>query len=153
MKSQIHASKRLAAYLFVFAVALTGTAPALAQDADAPYATMNATQWEQLGHQLTQSLDSPVAQIKLETLQHINFFATHYSDKVDLTEAVTKLIEIYEDDSEEGFRILALTALNAFDDRSVMLYLSEAVQVEQSPRVRQLTLAALADYNARIAGP
>ena len=145
--------KRLAAYLFVFAVALAGTAPAFAQDADTPYATMDAAQWEQLSQQLTQSLDSPIAQIKLETLQHINFFATHYSDEVDLTGAVTKLIEIYEDDTEEGFRILALTSLHALGDRSVMLYLSDVVQTEQSPRVRQLTLAALADYNARMAGP
>ena len=145
--------QRLAAFFFVFAVALSATAPAFAQDADTPYATMDAQQWKQLSQQLTQSLDSPVAQIKLETLQHINFFASHYSEKIDLTGAVTKLIEIYEDDTEEGFRILALTSLHALGDRSVMLYLSEAVQVEQSPRVRQLTLAALADYNARTAGP
>ena len=145
--------KRLAAYLFIVAVALAGTAPAFAQDANTPYATMDAAQWKQLSQQLTESLDSPIAQIKQETLQHINFFATYYSDQIDLTEAVAKLIEIYEDDTEEGFRILALTSLHALDNRSVMLYLSDAVQTEQSPRVRQLTLAALADYNARIAGP
>ena len=145
--------KRLAAYLFVFAVALAGTAPAFAQNADTRYATMDALQWKQLSQQLTLSLDSPIAQIKLETLQHVNFFATYYSDKIDLTEAVTTLIEIYEDDMEEGFRILALTSLHALGDRSVMMYLSDVVQTEQSPRVRQLTLAALAEYNARTSGP
>ncbi len=145
--------KRLAAYLFVFAVALAGTAPAFAQNADSQYATMDGLQWKQLSQQLTLSLDSPIAQIKLETLQHVNFFATYYSDKIDLTEAVTTLIDIYENDMEEGFRILALTSLHALGDRSVMLYLSDVVQTEQSPRVRQLTLAALADYNARTSGP
>ena len=145
--------KRLTAYLFVFAVALAGTAPAFAQDADNQYATMDGLQWKQLSQQLTLSLDSPIAQIKLETLQHVNFFATYYSDKIDLNEAVTTLIEIYEDDTEEGFRILALTSLHALGDRSVMMYLSDVVQTEQSPRVRQLTLAALADYNARTSGP
>ena len=141
--------QRLAAYLFVIAVALGGTAPALAQDADTPYATMDATQWKHLSQQLTQSLDSPVAQIKLETLQHINFFATHYRDKIDLDEAVTTLIEIYENDTEEGFRILALTSLHAIGDRATMMYLSDTVQRESSPRVRALTLAALADYVAK----
>ncbi len=145
--------KRLAAYLFVFAVALAGTAPAFAQDADTPYATMDAAQWKQLSQQLTLSLDSPIAQIKQETLQHVNFFATYHNDKIDLTEAVTKLIGIYEDDTEEGFRILALTSLHALGDRSVMRYLSDVVRTEQSPRVRHLTLAALADYNARRASP
>ena len=144
--------KRLAAYLFVFAVALAGTAPAFAQNADTQYATMDGLQWKQLSQQLTLSLDSPIAQIRLETLQHVNFFATFHRDKIDLTEAVTTLIEIYEDDTEEGFRILALTSLHALGDRSVMLYLSDAVRTEQSPRVRHLTLAALADYNARPAG-
>ena len=145
--------KRLAAYLFIFTVALAATAPVFAQDADTPYATMNGLQWKQLSQQLTLSLDSPIAQIKQETLQNINFFATYHNDKIDLTEAVTKLIEIYEDDAEEGFRILALTSLHALNDRSVMLYLNDAVRTEQSPRVRQLTLAALADYNARTTGP
>ena len=145
--------KRLTAYLFVFAVALAGTAPAFTQNADSRYATMDGLQWKQLSQQLTLSLDSPIAQIKLETLQHVNFFATSYNDKIDLTEAVTKLIEIYEDDAKEGFRILALTSLHALNDRSVMRYLSNAVRTEQSPRVRQLTLAALADYNARTTGP
>ncbi len=145
--------KRLAAYLFIFAVALATTTPVFAQDADTPYATMNGLQWKQLSQQLTLSLDSPIAQIKQETLQNINFFATYHNDKIDLTEAVTKLIKIYEDDAEEGFRILALTSLHALNDRSVMRYLSEVVRTEQSPRVRQLTLAALADYNARTTGP
>ena len=145
--------KRLAAYLFVFAVALAGTAPAFAQDANNQYATMDGLQWKQLSQQLTLSLDSPIAQIKLETLQHVNFFATYYSDKIDLTEAVTTLIDIYENDMEEGFRILALTSLHALGDRSVMRYLSDVVQTEQSPRVRRLTLAALADYNTRRASP
>lgn len=145
--------KRLAAYLFIFAVALAATAPVFAQDADTKYATMNGLQWKQLSQQLTLSLDSPIAQIKQEALQNINFFATYHNDKIDLTEAVTKLIEIYEDDAKEGFRILALTSLHALNDRSVMRYLSNAVRTEQSPRVRQLTLAALADYNARTTGP
>ena len=145
--------KRLTAYLFVFAVALAGTAPAFAQNADSRYATMNGLQWKQLSQQLTLSLDSPIAQIKLETLQHVNFFATYYSDKIDLTEAVTTLIDIYENDREEGLRILALTSLHALGDRSVMMYLSDVVQTEQSPRVRRLTLAALAEYNARTSGP
>ena len=59
--------KRLTAYLFVFAVALAGTAPAFAQNADSRYATMDGLQWKQLSQQLTLSLDSPIAQIKLET--------------------------------------------------------------------------------------
>ncbi len=141
--------KRLSAYLFVFAVALAGTTSAFAQEAETSVATKNAQEGAQLSRQLILALDSPIDQIKLETLQLINFLAAFHSDEVDVTEAVPKLIEIYEIDATEGYRILALTGLHAMGERSVMRYLSETVRTERSPRVRALTLAALADYNAK----
>ena len=141
--------KRLSAYLFVFAVALAGTTSAFAQEAETSVVTKNAQEGAQLSRQLILALDSPIDQIKLETLQLINFLAAFHSDEVDLTEAVPKLIEIYEIDATEGYRILALTGLHAMGERSVMRYLSETVRTERSPRVRALTLAALADYNAK----
>lgn len=141
------ASKRFAAYLFAVAVLLGSSVPAFAQDTD--LATTDADRWEQLSRQLVASLDSPVDQIKQGTLQHINFFATYHKDDVDLSRAVPKLIDIYETDDNEGVRILALTSLNAIGHRSIMVYLSDTVQRESSPRVRELTLAVLADYVAR----
>ena len=140
--------KHLSAYLFVFAVALAGTTSAFAQEAETSVATKNAQEGAQLSRQLTLALDSPIDQIKLEALQLINFLGAFHSD-VDLTEAVPKLIEIYEIDATEGYRILALTGLHAMGERSGMRYLSETVRTERSPRVRALTLAALADYNAK----
>ncbi len=140
--------KRLSAYLFVFAVALAGTTSAFAQEAETSVATKHAQEGAQLSRQLILALDSPIDQIKLEALQLINFLGAFHSD-VDLTEAVPKLIEIYEIDATEGYRILALTGLHAMGERSVMRYLSETVRTERSPRVRALTLAALADYNAK----
>ena len=140
------ASKRVIAYLFIVAVAFAGTAPAFAQN---DFATKDANEWKQLSRQLVESLDSPIDQVKQGTLQHVNFFATYHKDDVDLSAAVPKLIDIYETDDNEGFRILALTSLHAIGDRSIMHYLSETVQRESSPRVRTLTLAALADYIAR----
>ena len=141
------ATKRFIAYLFAATVLLGSTAPAFAQNTE--FATKDATAWKQLSRQLVESLDSPIDQIKLGTLQHINFFAAYYKDQVDLSEAVPSLIDIYETDDHEGLRILALTSLNAIGDRSIMVYLSETVQRESSPRVRALTLAALADYVAK----
>ena len=141
------ANKRVAAYLFAVAVLFGSTAPALAQDTD--LATKDASEWKQLSHQLVESLASPILQVKQGTLQHINFFATYHKDDVDLTVAVPKLIDIYETDDNEGLRILALTSLHAIGDRSTMMYLSDIVQREASPRVRALTLAALADYVAK----
>ena len=141
------ASKRIAAFLFAAFVLLGSTTTAFAQTN--AFDTKDATEWKKLGQQLVTSLDSPIAQVQQGTLQHINFFATYHKDDVDLTEAVPKLIEIYETDDNEGLRILALTSLNAIGDRSIMHYLSESVERESSPRVRALTMAALADYIAK----
>ena len=141
------AIKRITAYLFAVAVLLGSSVPAFAHTTD--LATPDADSWEQLSRQLVASLDSPIDQVKQGTLQHINFFATYHKDDVDLTQAVPKLIDIYETDDNEGLRILALTSLNAIGHRSIMVYLSDTVQRESSPRVRELTLAVLADYVAR----
>ena len=88
------ASKRVIAYLFAAAILLGSTAPAFAQDTD--FATKDATAWKQLSSQLVESLDSPIMQIQQGTLQHINFFATYHQDEIDLSNAVPKLIDIYE---------------------------------------------------------
>ncbi len=149
------ASRRFYAYLLAGVLALAGAAPALAQAPDAPPTTaetihnLTAVGWANLGIQLTLSLDSPVEQIRQETLQHINFFATHYGDRVDFARAVPRLLRIYETDATEGYRIMALTALHAIGDAGAMQYLREALRWERSERVRRLTLAALADYAAR----
>lgn len=149
MQATLHTRTRFAAYLFVAAIALGSAAPALAQQTESSFATKTPAQWEQLSRQLVASLDSPVLQVRQGALQHINFFATNLRDQIDLDEAVPKLIDIYETDTNEGLRILALTGLHAIGDASVMRYLSETVRTETSPRVRALTLAALADYVAK----
>lgn len=138
--------KHLTAWLLVVAIA---AAPAFAQPAEKSLADKDATEWAQLSRQLVASLDSPIAQVRQGALQHINYFATYHAEQIDLTEAVTQLIDIYESDAPEGERILALTSLHAIGNLSVMRHLSETVRSEASPRVRALTLAALADYQAK----
>lgn len=138
--------RRLAVPLLAGLVALCAAAPAVAQDAEARLATMDATEWTLVALQLAESLDSPVAQIRQEALQQITFFATYHSEHVDLRAAIPALLSIYESRAAEGERIQALMALRAVGDGATMDYLLTAAERERSPRVHQLTLAAVADY-------
>ncbi len=150
---KIMQSGRFSVLLLVGVLAFTGAATAQPLDPASTTAQairqMDAVQWRHLSRQLTRSLDSPVAQIRQEAMQHINFFATHYGDRVDFTSAVPELLRIYDADATEGYRIMALAALHAIGDEGAMQYLRQAVQWERSERVRKLTLAALADHVAQ----
>ncbi|MFQ5568999.1 MAG: hypothetical protein ACE5G0_04950 [Rhodothermales bacterium] len=146
MKRTIHVRQRFIAYGFVCAVALLTATPTVAQISEVSPATYDAALAERISNQLIASLDSPIAQIRQKALQHINFFATHHRDEIDLTGATPKLIEIYESDKQEGFRILALASLRAIGHESIIRYLGENARMQQSARVRELTFAALADY-------
>lgn len=148
MKSQLRAPKRVTAIGLFLALAF-GIAPlTYAQSVEQASVVMDDLEWTMLGYQLAESLESPIDQIKEQSLQHITFFATNYSNKVDLDIAVPELLKIYESDKED-YRILALTALHAIGNTEAMAFLSDSVQDEQSTRVRELTLAALAEYAER----
>lgn len=143
----------IAASLLAVLVGIGSAAPATAQDGAITSAehirAMTPVAWQNLGIELTLALDADQAQARQESMQLVNFFATHYRDRIDLTRAVPRLLRIYENDAEENARILALTALHAIGEESSMTYLRELVRTEQSPRVRRLTLAVLSEYDRR----
>lgn len=143
----------IAAPLLAGLVALGSVAPAAAQDTSITSAehiqAMTPVAWQNLGIELTLALDAEAPATRQQTLQFITFFATNYHDKLDLTRALPRLLRIYEYDAEENARIMALTALHAIGEETSMGYLRELVRKEQSPRVRRLALAALADFDRR----
>ncbi len=141
--------RRITAFVFVAVLAVAGAAGVQAQATDTPDATVQVGWWKQhMGSQLAVSLRSPVASIRQQALQHVNYFAANARGEVDLSATVPALTEIYEADGHEGMRIMALTALHAIGGDAIMRYLRETVQDETSLRIRQLTLAALSTQGA-----
>ena len=153
MKTLFRRTRWGATPLVVGLLILAGAAPVHAQDASVTSAkhiqAMTPVAWQNLSIELTLGLDAPEVAIRQQSLQLVTFFATNYHDQIDLQRALPRLLRIYETDAEEGYRIMALTALHAIGDASTMAYLRERVRQETSPRVRLLTLAALADFDRR----
>lgn len=112
-------------------------------NADAP---RRASWWNALGRQLTNRVDKPYQEISSAELQNIIFFATHYKDRVKLTDAVPALLDIFQNHEDPQFRLMSAVALHAIGDRKGMVRLSTLVDDEPNDRVRRFTKNALNDY-------
>lgn len=138
---------RFTTCLMVGLLSVALTAPAFAQASKQLVTPEGPSWWAQnLGEQLAALLDSPVEASKQQGLQHCLHFGSLYSHEIDLSAAVPKLLEIYDKDPVEGYRIMALSALHEIGDPESMFVLLERVNQETSPRVRRLTLATLVSY-------
>lgn len=147
MKTTIRPSptpKRFTACLMVALLSVAMAAPTFAQ-ASKQLVTSEASWWEHnLGEQLASLLDSPVEASKQRGLE----FCLHFGElsDIDLSAAVPKLLDIYDHDANEGYRIMALSALHVLGEAEGMFGLLERVNTEASPRVRRLTVAALVSF-------
>ena len=130
--------------VFVFALALSIPFQANAQDAS--YDQRSSAWWNALELQLAASLDQSIDQIQDETLQHVIFFASNYSDKVDLREITPRLLDMYENDDNEARRTMAIVALHAIGDDISMQRLAELAENEPAGSIRNITMAVLADH-------
>ncbi len=147
-KSRIRVLRHVAMSTFLLAV-FTGIGPLQAQ-AQQRFEHQPVAWWAGLESQLISLLRSPDHAVQERALQHIIYFANHRADQVDLSRSAPIVLEIYESDTNDRRRIMALSALHALDEPFAMKRLREHVRWEQSPRLKQLTLAVLADHDARL---
>jgi hypothetical protein len=130
-----------------FAILAALAVPLQAAAQHHPLDNRPAAWWLQLEQQLKHSLDLSIDQIQDETLQHIIYFSTHYSDKIDLSQITPKLLDIYELETNEARRTMALMALFAIGNEPSMRRLAELVEEEPAGSIRNFTLAVLAQFN------
>lgn len=129
---------------FVFAIALLVSNQSIAQVSTLDQ--RSPAWWDALEQQLGQSLDQSIDQIQDETLQHVIFFASNYSENVDLKGVTPKLLDMYANDANEARRTMAIVALHAIGDEFSMRRLAELAENEPAGSLRNITLAVLADY-------
>ena len=111
-----------------------------------PYQDKSDAWWSALEQQLTESLDADVDQVQDETLQHIIFFASNYSENIDLSEVTPKLLDVYVNESNDARRTMAIVALHAIGNDLSMRRLAELAENEPAGSIRNITMAVLADY-------
>lgn len=145
--------KRFIGYTLASALVLMLGFASVAQAQDRPYDDKDEVWWGRLEMQLADALESPISQVKVQTMRHIIFFAANYPDKVDMGLSVPKLLDIYDYGEKEELRVLALAAIDAVGEEYAMQHLVAKVEREKSKRVHRLTMAVLADYyNEKDAG-
>ncbi|MEZ4701646.1 MAG: hypothetical protein R2834_15010 [Rhodothermales bacterium] len=146
---------KLPLYLLAFSIfALPAAAQSLVPDVE-PYVNQYITEatgdyspqwWNALSSELVLALTSSTVQDEQVALQNIIFFAEMHGKRLNLKPAVPHLLSLYRDGATEGTRIMALAALSAIGSHTAMSELREEVAYEASPRVKKLTVAALAEY-------
>lgn len=114
-------------------------------------ATKSARWRANFGKQIAQSLRSPHAAIREQTMINIIYLASRHDDKRDFYPAASGLLRIYERDRNEAHRHMAITALHAVDHAPSMDYLHKRVtsQWEPSKRIYRHTRAVLSDHYKR----
>ena len=88
----------------------------------------------------------PTIQQGVQALQQVIFLAHGRDRGFDFTAAVPAILSIYENETDEAFRIMALSALNEIGDAHAMQRLDARVRAEPSKRVRLLTEVVLKGY-------
>ena len=99
-----------------------------------------------IGEQLSQSLTSPSAEIRIKALEHTIQFARAYGEELDLSQATPALVSIYNEDEDEQCRLAAAVALHAIGDDWGFQMLRLGIKSQPSPHVQHVTLAALMDH-------
>lgn len=148
--------KKTALFAAFIAVLALGTSPARAQIDPAPnpevesylkntYDLRTDRWWKAFNMQMLEAFNKPYDQIDEKALQNAIYFATHYREKIDLTLASHKLLQVYRKHDDVAYRILALSAIHAIADAETMEELPRFAW-RQQPVVKRLMRAAVADY-------
>lgn len=143
----------LALGLVVGPTAYAQQSPTSAQETEQQMAaTLMPDGWRtNFGEQATDLLRSRVEATRSMMLQNLVHFAASETHDLDLSGAAPALLDIYAQSPSEAHRIMAATALAGIarhDDTvaPMMKTLSELLEDERSPRVREHTLNVLLDY-------
>jgi len=99
------------------------------------------------GKQLQAQLESEDPAIKAQTLHHITYFASFYDEKIDFSDAIPALVDLYRHDGDANVRFFALVALHTIGEGQGMRKVRNTVSEQRWPPLLQLvSLSALVDY-------
>jgi len=118
-----------------------------AQNPSSPSPEKVPTWVKTFGKQLRAQLESDDPLIKRQALHHITYFASFYEEKIDFSDAVPALVDLYKNDDDANVRLYALVALHTIGDRKGMQQVRDALHEQRwPPRLQFVTLSALVDF-------
>lgn len=86
--------------------------------------------------------------VEAADLQEIIYYATLYGERFDFRASVVQLLDVYQYHNDERYRMLAVSALHAIGDPFGIEGLRKALRYESSPRIRNVTKAALKSFDS-----
>ena len=95
--------------------------------------------------QMVESLSSPQAMIRSQTLKNVIFYSTFRRNTIDLGDVVATIAEIAREDDSRSNRRLAVAALRAIDSYQARRYLANLGGMED-PEYQSLIAGVLKEY-------
>jgi hypothetical protein len=105
----------------------------------------NITDWKTFSKNLVHALNTENEGLQLSAMQKIIF----YGDKLNVNDAVFKVMSFFRDDKNENVRMLALMTLRSMHSNWAMDFLKRAVQFEENPRIKRQICVILHEYNTK----
>lgn len=95
--------------------------------------------------QMIESLASPNAMIRNQTLKNVIVFSTLFPERAELNEAVSSIARVAKRDISDSNRRLAVAALQSIDSYRANRYLAE-IENMQPNEVQTLVASVLTEY-------
>lgn len=167
MKSKIHASKRFATNIALFALVATLTTGAYANPngdditkaktktealsvlASSEASAVDAATWAVFSKNLVHALQMDNDGVKMAAMQYI----IRYNDKLDVDVAAVDVARLYRNHKDDNVRRMAAVALSKMQSPWAMGYLRLSAQYEKSETVRQTIKAIVAEHNTASDAP
>lgn len=128
--------------LFVLTMGLGS--PASAQSSTESEVALEKTPWvDTFGQQVRTLLETGDPERQSNAMRFVLYYAGQRGMDIDFSAAVPALFDVYENEEDEGLRILALRALNVIGDEQVRARLAEQARLESTGRVRAHTIRML----------
>lgn len=115
---------------------------ASAQDARTPELQQTATTL-----QLIASLQSPIDDVRAQSLKNAIYFATLYRDRMDLNAVAGVVRTVYQHDARAENRRLALAALQAIASPHTQRFLTNRVSPEEAAESRAVLASVLRELD------
>lgn len=105
---------------------------------------ISTSQWGRFSTNLTKALKSSNSNVQDMAMRYV----IRYTDRLDVSDAVFNVMQIYRDDSDVRRRQMAVVALGKMQSQWAIRFLERSELFEKSEIVARTIRAVIAEYNA-----
>jgi hypothetical protein len=107
--------------------------------------TENIVDWKAFSKNLVRALNSENEGLQLSAMQKVIL----YGDKLNVNDAVFKVMSFFRDDKNENVRLLALMTLRSMHNNWAMDFLKRSIRFEDNPRIKHQMSLIIQEYESQ----